>query len=150
MDRAPACSSRRACRGRQERVARIASEHDGDFALAPKIARRRGPAAGSGAAADAENSIRPERFARLITLAGILIGATHTGATVSISQLVVDLNVSREEIEEDIEVLNVVNFGGGSYVLFAQIEDDEISVDSEPYATTSPARRACFRSRPRR
>ena len=50
------------------------------------------------------------------------------------SQLVIDLNVSREEIEEDIEVLNVVNFGGGSYVLFAQIEDDEISVDSEPYS----------------
>lgn len=118
----------------QERVARIASEHDGEFALAPKIARRRGPAAGSGAAADPENSIRPERFARLITLAGILIGATHTGATVSMSQLVVDLNVPREEIEEDIEVLNVVNFGGGSYVLFAQIEDDEISVDSEPYS----------------
>ncbi|MGK2878943.1 MAG: helix-turn-helix transcriptional regulator [Solirubrobacterales bacterium] len=118
----------------QERVARIATEHDGEFAIAPKIARRRGPAAGTGAAADAENSIRPERFARLITLAGILIGATHTGATVSLSQLVVDLNVSKEEIEEDIEVLNVVNFGGGSYVLFAQIEDDEISVDNEPYS----------------
>jgi proteasome accessory factor C len=118
----------------QARVAKIASEHSGEFPIAPKIARRRGPAAGSGAAADAENSIRPERFARLITLAGILIGATHTGATVSMSQLVVDLNVPREEIEEDIEVLNVVNFGGGSYVLFAQIEDDEISVDSEPYS----------------
>jgi proteasome accessory factor C len=118
----------------QERVSRIAAEHDGEFSIAPKIARRRGPAAGSGAAADAENSIRPERFARLITLAGILIGATHTNATVSMSQLVADLNVPREEIEEDIEVLNVVNFGGGSYVLFAQIEDDEISVDSEPYS----------------
>ncbi|MBJ7457751.1 MAG: WYL domain-containing protein [Thermoleophilaceae bacterium] len=118
----------------QERVARIATEHDGEFAIAPKIARRRGPAAGTGAASDSENSIRPERFARLITLAGILIGATHTGSTVSLSQLVIDLNVPKEEIEEDIEVLNVVNFGGGSYVLFAQIEDDEISVDSEPYS----------------
>jgi proteasome accessory factor C len=118
----------------QARVAKIASEHDGEFAIAPKIARRRGPAAGSGAQADNENSIRPERFARLITLAGILIGATHTGESVSLSKLVTDLNVSREEIEEDIEVLNVVNFGGGSYVLFAQIDDDEISVDSEPYS----------------
>jgi proteasome accessory factor C len=118
----------------QSRVERIASNHSGDFSIAPKIARRRGPAAGSGAAPDAENSIRPERFARLITLAGILIGATHTDQTVSMSRLVKDLNVSKEEIEEDIEVLNVVNFGGGSYVLFAQIEDDEISVDSEPYS----------------
>jgi proteasome accessory factor C len=118
----------------QARVKRIADAHSGEFAIAPKIARRRGPAAGSGQAADAENSIRPERFARLITLAGILIGATHTNDTVSLSRLVRDLNVSKEEIEEDIEVLNVVNFGGGSYVLFAQIEDDEISVDSEPYS----------------
>lgn len=118
----------------QSRVAKIASEHDGEFEIAPKIARRRGPAAGSGQQAEAENSIRPERFARLITLAGILIGATHTGDSVSLSRLVEDLNVSREEIEEDIEVLNVVNFGGGSYVLFAQIDDDEISVDSEPYS----------------
>ncbi|MFT4049344.1 MAG: WYL domain-containing protein, partial [Solirubrobacterales bacterium] len=119
----------------QQRIAKIADEHSGEFAVAPKIARRRGPAAGSGAsAADNENSIRPERFARLITLAGILIGATHTGATVSLSKLVTDLNVTREEIEEDIEVLNVVNFGGGSYVLFAQIEDDVIEVDSEPYS----------------
>jgi proteasome accessory factor C len=118
----------------QARVAKIASQHAGEFEIAPKVARRRGPAAGSGAADNSENSIRPERFARLITLAGILIGATHTNDTVSMSRLVTDLNVTREEIEEDIEVLNVVNFGGGSYVLFAQIDDDEISVDSEPYS----------------
>ncbi len=116
-----------------KRVARIARQHTGEFEIAPKIARRRGPS--SSVSNDAnETSIKPERFARLITLAGILIGATHTGATVSMSKLATDLNVSREEIEEDIEVLNVVNFGGGSYVLFAQIEDDEISVDSEPYS----------------
>jgi proteasome accessory factor C len=118
----------------ERRVAKIASEHAGEFAIAPKIAKRRGPAAGGSSAADSESSIRPERFARLITLAGILIGATHSGERVSLSKLVEDLNVTREEIEEDIDVLNVVNFGGGSYVLFAQIEDDEIEVDSEPYS----------------
>jgi proteasome accessory factor C len=118
----------------KRRVAKIADEHNDGFAIAPKIAKRRGPAASGGAQTESENAIRPERFARLITLAGILIGATHTGEKVSLSKLVSDLNVSREEIEEDIEVLNVVNFGGGSYVLFAQIEDDEIEVDSEPYS----------------
>ena len=118
----------------QARTARIASQHIGEFAVAPKIARRRGPAAGSGAQNESENSIRPERFARLITLAGILIGTTHTGEDLSLSKLVTDLNVTRADIEEDIDVLNVVNFGGGSYVLFAQIEGDVISVDSEPYS----------------
>ena len=30
-------------------------------------------------------------------------------------------------------MLNVVNFGGGTYVLYAEIQGDEIEVDSEPY-----------------
>ncbi|MGH2905453.1 MAG: helix-turn-helix transcriptional regulator [Solirubrobacterales bacterium] len=116
------------------RVGRIAQQHSGEFAVAPKIARRRSSGS-SGSSGDAtEASIRPERFARLITLAGILIGATHNSEPVSISKLVTDLNVTREELEEDIEVLNVVNFGGGSYVLFAQVDDDDITVDSEPYS----------------
>jgi proteasome accessory factor C len=31
-------------------------------------------------------------------------------------------------------VLNVVNFGGGSYVLYAEVQGDEIEVDPEPYS----------------
>jgi proteasome accessory factor BC len=30
-------------------------------------------------------------------------------------------------------VLNVVNFGGGSYVLYAEVQGDQIEVDPEPY-----------------
>ena len=48
-------------------------------------------------------------------------------------------------------MLNVVNFGGGSYVLYAEITDDGfIEVDPEPYSTTSPAPLGCCPSRPRR
>ena len=43
------------------------------------------------------------------------------------------LKLTDEELREDIEVLNVVNFGGGTYVLYAEIIGDEIEVDSEPY-----------------
>lgn len=114
------------------RVSRIARNHSGDFEIAPKVTRRR--SASSNGGGDSEASIRPERFARLITLAGILIGATHTTGILPVERLLSDLNVTREELEEDIEVLNVVNFGGGSYVLFAQIEDDVVTVDSEPYS----------------
>lgn len=117
-----------------KRVNRIARRHSGEFEIAPKIARRRGSNGSGGGADAAEASIRPERFARLITLAGILIGATHTGDSVPMQRLLTDLNVTREELSEDIDVLNVVNFGGGSYVLFAQIDDDEVTVDSEPYS----------------
>ena len=44
--------------------------------------------------------------------------------------------MSEEELREDLGVLNVVNFGGGSYVLYAEINEEagEIEVDPEPYS----------------
>jgi proteasome accessory factor BC len=33
-----------------------------------------------------------------------------------------------------VDVLNVVNFGGGSYVLYAEVQGEEIDVDPEPYS----------------
>jgi proteasome accessory factor C len=45
------------------------------------------------------------------------------------------LQISDAELREDVNVLNVVNFGGGSYVLYAEVSDDgEIEVDPEPYS----------------
>jgi proteasome accessory factor C len=86
--------------------------------------------------ASGEAAIRPERFARLVTLASILIHAGRRGERVNIEQLREQLQLSDEELREDINVLNVVNFGGGSYVLYAEIIEDEgeIDVDPEPYS----------------
>ncbi len=83
-----------------------------------------------------EAAIRPERFARLVTLASILIHAGRRGERVKISDVRERLQLSGEELREDVNVLNVVNFGGGSYVLYAEIleEEGEIDVDPEPYS----------------
>jgi proteasome accessory factor C len=86
-----------------------------------------------------DTAIRPERFARLVTLASILIQAGRAGEPVSIAEVCERLQISVEELHEDVNVLNVVNFGGGSYVLYAEIletEDGEgtIEVDPEPYS----------------
>ncbi len=83
-----------------------------------------------------EAAIRPERFARLVTLASILIDAGRRKRRLRIDELCARLNLSEEELREDIGVLNVVNFGGGSYVLYAEILDleGEIEVDPEPYS----------------
>ena len=43
------------------------------------------------------------------------------------------LHVSNEELRDDIDLLNVVNFGGGAYVLYAELQGDEIEVNAEPY-----------------
>ncbi|MBV9310850.1 MAG: WYL domain-containing protein [Solirubrobacterales bacterium] len=90
-----------------------------------------------------EAAIRPERFARLVTLASILIEAGRAGRRLSLEELLESLNVSEQELSEDISVLNVVNFGAGTYVLYAEIGDDGmIEVDPEPYGDSfaRPAR----------
>jgi len=109
--------------------------------IAPSRSRasRRGDAAGVDGEAGAgrpEAAIRPERFARLVTLASILIKAGREGERVVMAEICERLQISEEELREDVNVLNVVNFGGGSYVLYAEIkeEEGEIEVDPEPYS----------------
>ncbi len=83
-----------------------------------------------------ETAIRPERFARLVTLASILIAAGRRGERLPMAEIRERLQLSDEELREDVSVLNVVNFGGGSYVLYAEIKEEtgEIEVDPEPYS----------------
>ena len=97
---------------------------------------------GDSAEARRETPIRPERFARLVTLAGILIEAGRTGEKLSVTQVIDSLQITETELREDIDVLNVVNFGGGSYVLYAEVSGDQIEVDPEPYGDNfaKPAR----------
>jgi proteasome accessory factor BC len=106
-------------------------------------ARARGASRKASSDADGEDAqtrpeaaIRPERFARLVTLASILIRAGRAGERVPIAELRERLQLSAEELQEDVNVLNVVNFGGGSYVLYAEIDEQagEIEVDPEPYS----------------
>jgi proteasome accessory factor C len=84
-----------------------------------------------------EAGIRPERFARLVTLASVLIGAGREGRRLPVQEVCEQLQMSQAELREDISVLNVVNFGGGAYVIYAEIlPTGEIEVDPEPYSDT--------------
>jgi proteasome accessory factor C len=88
-------------------------------------------------------AIRPERFARLVTLASILIDAGRAGRRLDARKLHKELGISDQELREDISVLNVVNFGAGTYVLYAEIgADGMVEVDPEPYGDSfaRPAR----------
>jgi proteasome accessory factor BC len=89
-----------------------------------------------------EAAIRPERFARLVTLASVLIAAGREGRRLPVTEACEKLQISEQELREDISVLNVVNFGGGAYVLYAEVQGKEIEVDPEPYSDTfdRPAR----------
>ena len=90
-----------------------------------------------------EGAIRPERFARLVTLATMLIGSGRAGRKLAVGDLCHATGVSEQELREDIAVLNLVNFGAGTYVLYAEIDEEGmVEVDPEPYGDSfaRPAR----------
>jgi len=128
------------------RLALLRERHDEGPALAPEAPRRReddGGDSGSGNGRREGAAIRPERFARLVTLASILITAGREGRRIPAAEVCERLQISEAELQEDISVLNVVNFGAGSYVLYAEIHDDGmIEVDPEAYGDSfaRPAR----------
>ena len=132
-----------------ERLSLIVERHEGepDFVADPKrrraatkdIASNGQSHSGAGKGAEWTNGqgdtpIRPERFARLVALAGILIQSARHGRRPQTDEVCERLQISEEELREDIDVLNVVNFGGGSYVLYAEVQGREIDVDPEPYS----------------
>ena len=73
----------------------------------------------------------------------MLIEAGRAGRRLDAAQVCEQLQMSPQELREDVAVLNVVNFGGGAYVLYAEVlPNGEIEVDPEPYSDTfdRPAR----------
>jgi proteasome accessory factor C len=127
------------------RVDAIIDHHRGEpFAAVPADAPRP-EAAGEpdGRARGGEPGIRPERFARLVTLASVLIAAGREDRRLQAADVCEQLQISDQELREDVSVLNVVNFGGGAYVIYAEVHaNGEIEVDTEPYSDTfdRPAR----------
>ncbi len=131
----------------ETRLGLLAERHRGELELASAVAGH--PAAdgdegvASGNGRRESTAIRPERFARLVTLASILIQNGREGRRIASSEVRERLQISEQELEEDIGVLNVVNFGAGSYVLYAEVQEDGmIMVDPEAYGDSfaRPAR----------
>ena len=73
----------------------------------------------------------------------LIAGRPRGRARSPVAEVCEQLQISEQELREDVDVLNVVNFGGGAYVLYAEVlPNGEIEVDPEPYSDTfdRPAR----------
>jgi predicted DNA-binding transcriptional regulator YafY len=117
----------------EERARLVAERHAEPLELAPAVKRKPVVQEEDEDGGKREAHIRPERFARLVTLAGILIDTARESSKLELRELCDRLQITEQELRQDIDVLNVVNFGGGSYVLYAEIQGDQIEVDPEPY-----------------
>src|SRR4051794_32059371 len=121
----------------RERVARLEERHTTGPQLAPPAPRpeEADTASENGNGRGDPTAIRPERFARLVTLASILIDAGRAEERLRVEDVCERLQITPTELREDVNVLNVVNFGGGSYVLYAEVGDDGwVEIDPEPYS----------------
>ena len=67
----------------------------------------------------------------------------ETNAEIAAAELVDRFMIPPEALEEHLSLLNLVNFGGGCYAVYAELRGDTVHVDKELFGDT-------FRSSPRR
>jgi proteasome accessory factor C len=92
-----------------------------------------------GAAERPAGPVAPERFAVLQSLLAFLLAACGEGrdAEIPVPQLLKSFpSVPAEELEEHLSLLNLVNFGGGCYTVYAELRDDVVHVDKELWGDT--------------
>jgi predicted DNA-binding transcriptional regulator YafY len=119
----------------------VQERHTGEV---PKLAREAAPAAENGSGERPAGPVAPERFAVLQSLLAYLLAACGEGrdADIPARELVERFSIPAEELEEHLQLLNLVNFGGGCYTVYAELQGDTVRVDKELYGDT-------FRSPPR-
>src|SRR6184192_3040380 len=88
--------------------------------------------------------VAPERFAVLQALLAYLLDRCGESkeAVVDASDLIERFHIPPDELEEHLSLLNLVNFGGGCYAIYAELADGKVRVDKELFGDT-------FRAPPR-
>ncbi len=82
--------------------------------------------------------VAPERFGVLQSLLAYLLAACGEGrdAVIQSKELVERFSIPADALEEHLSLLNLVNFGGGCYAVYAELHDDEVHVDKELFGDT--------------
>jgi proteasome accessory factor C len=113
-------------------LAALADAHDGD---APDVAgpkrtdpRRPLPERPAG-------PVAPERFGVLQALLAHLLAACgdERSAVLDASELAGRFSIPLEELQDHLSLLNLVNFGGGCYAVYAEHDGDVVRVEKELY-----------------
>jgi predicted DNA-binding transcriptional regulator YafY len=113
----------------------VRARHEG---AAPKLAAEAPPAQTESAGERPAGPVVPERFAVLQSLLAYLLAACGEGkdAVIPAREVIERFHIPEDELEEHLQLLNLVNFGGGCYTVYAALEGDEVHVDKELYGDT--------------
>jgi proteasome accessory factor BC len=104
----------------------------------PKLAAEAPPTEIESSGERPAGPVVPERFAVLQSLLAYLLAACGDGkdAVIPAREIIERFHIPEDELEEHLQLLNLVNFGGGCYTVYAALEGDEVHVDKELYGDT--------------
>jgi proteasome accessory factor BC len=82
--------------------------------------------------------VAPERFGVLQSLLAYLLAACgdEREGVIPARELIDRFSIPAEALEEHLSLLNLVNFGGGCYAVYAELHGDEVHVDKELFGDT--------------
>src|SRR5438128_5647431 len=101
--------------------------HEGE---PPKLAAEAPGAEADGAGERPAAPVAPERFAVLQSLLAYLLAACgeNNDATITARELVERFTIPEDELQEHLSLLNLVNFGGGCYTVYAELDEEGVAV----------------------
>jgi proteasome accessory factor BC len=82
--------------------------------------------------------VAPERFGVLQALLAYLLAScgSSTSARIPAAEVVERFKIPPEQLDDHLQLLNLVNFGGGCYAVYAALEEDEVYVEKELFGDT--------------
>jgi proteasome accessory factor BC len=116
-------------------------------ARAARVAHEGAPPVPAGFAADGDvdgssdrpaGPVAPERFGVLQSLLAYLLSACgeEREGVIPAQDLIDRFSIPAEQLEEHLSLLNLVNFGGGCYAVYAELRGREVHVDKELFGDT--------------
>ena len=115
-------------------LALLREQHDGE---SPALARERRVDVSTERGDRPVGPIAPERFGVLQALLAHVLSACgeNRDARLDADDLAARFSIPREELQDTLSLLNLVNFGGGCYTVYAEVDEDAgiVRVDKELY-----------------
>jgi predicted DNA-binding transcriptional regulator YafY len=120
---------------------KVRAVHEGQ---PPEPAARRRAASRDGEVERPAGPVVPERFGLLQALLAYLLArcGERPSAEIPARELVERFHIPEDQLQDHLSLLSLVNFGGGCYAVYAELQGDVVRVDKELYGDT-------FRSAPR-
>jgi len=113
----------------------VVEVHEGEPSKPPRAAAARKPAAEPERPA---GPVTAERFGVLQALLAYLLDSCgeRSSGTIPAEELVERFHIAPDQLDDHLQLLNLVNFGGGCYAVYASLEDGIVRVDKELFGDT--------------